>query len=334
MRTGMPLLAGLAWSAVFILLESTQSVFFGTVLQKMDSFILGFWVFGITTLGLSLGIRVFDPDQPRLCGRNLKDLFACNCSTAAGWALYLFAIQLIEPAVAFTVSSAAMPVSAIVFARLGIGEPASLNGTQEKDGICLVVLGIAVLAGATLLGFSGFVRGSSHATALSGLACSVLSGSAFALMLVHCRRLDSSGLGPATVFAFRFPVYILLAAAGWFLQLDYKSPVDAGEVATAILIGFAIMAFPLYAMQKAVSAVGVLLLSTITALGPLVVFCLQMIEGRVAFPGSRWRACWSTVSGHCWPFPRWSGGIGTIRGNNVRRYPRVLHRTGIRVTLP
>ena len=45
------------------------------------------------------------------------------------------------------------------------------------------------------------------------------------------------------------------------------------------------MAFPLYAMQKAVSDAGVLLLSTITALGPLVVFCLQMTEGRVAFSG-------------------------------------------------
>ncbi len=285
MRTGMPLLAGLAWSAVFILLESTQSVFFGAVLQKMDSFFLGFWVFGITTIVLSLCIRVFDPVQLRLCGRNLKGLFACNCSTAAGWILYLFAIQLIEPAVAFTVSSAAMPISAIVFALLGIGEPENLETAQEKIGFCLVVLGIVVLAGATLLGFSGFVRGSTQAAALSGLACSILSGSAFALMLIHCRTLDTSGLGPATVFAFRFPVYILLAAAGWYLQLDYKGPVDAGEVATAILIGFAIMAFPLYAMQKAVSGVGVLLLSTITALGPLVVFCLQLIEGRVAFSG-------------------------------------------------
>jgi len=285
MRIGIPLLSGLAWSAVFILLESAQSVFFGSVLQKMDSFFLGFWVFGIATLVLALAIRAFDPGQFGLCGRNLKALAACNCSTAAGWVLYLFAIQLIEPAVAFTVSSAAMPVSAIALARLGIGEPVYLRTAQERTGFGLVVLGILVLAGATLLGYSGFVRGSIQASATPGLACSILSGGAFAWMLVHCRTLDARGLGPATVFAFRFPVYILLAAAGWFLRLDYKGPVDAGEAATAILVGFAIMAFPLYAMQKAVSGVGVLLLSTITALGPLVVFCLQMMEGRVAFSG-------------------------------------------------
>ena len=305
MRTGMPLLAGLAWSAVFILLESTQSVFFGTVLQKMDSFLLGFWVFGITILVLSLGIRVFDPDQFGLCGRNLKGLFACNCSTAAGWVLYLFAIQLIEPAVAFTVSSAVMPVSAIVFTRLGIGEPANLKRTREKIGFCL--------AGATLLGFSGFVRGSTHASALLGLVCLILSGSAFALMLIHCRKLDFSGLGPATVFAFRFPVYILLAAAGWFLQLDYKGPVVAGEVATAILIGFAIMAFSLYAMQKAVSGVGVLLLSNITALGPLVVFCLQMIEGWVAFSGFTLAGLLVYILGALLAVSSLVVGIGTMR---------------------
>ena len=84
MRIGLPLLAWLAWSAVFILLESAQSVFFGSVLQEMDSFFLGFWVFGIATLALALAIRALDPGQIRLCGRNLKGLAACNCSTAAG----------------------------------------------------------------------------------------------------------------------------------------------------------------------------------------------------------------------------------------------------------
>ena len=69
-------------------------------------------------------------------------------------------------------------------------------------------------------------------------------------MLVHCRRLDSSGLEPVTVFAVPVPgPYILHAGAGWFLKLDYKGPVDAGEAVTMILIGFSIMAFPLYAAK-------------------------------------------------------------------------------------
>lgn len=284
MNINVALLVGLSWSTVYILLESAQSVFFGAVLQKMDSFQLGFWVFGITSLFLFLGAWRLDPEQIRLCGRNLRGLFACNCSTAAGWILYLFSIQLIEPAVAFTLSSAAMPVSAIALAFLGIGEPVSLDTRQERIGFGLVSTGIVLLVGTTLLGFSGFVRGS-HMSGFLGSVCALLSGCAFAWMLVHCRALDAKGLSPVPIFASRFPLYVVLSGLGWLLALDYKGPVETRDAAVAILIGLAIMAFPLYAMQKALSGISVLLLSTITALGPLIVFLMQMVEGRVAFSG-------------------------------------------------
>ncbi len=284
MRASITLLVGLSWSAVYILLESVQSVFFGSVLQRMDSFQLGFWVFGITSIFLLLGVRLFDPEQIKLCGQNLRGLFACNCSTAAGWILYLFSIQLIEPAVAFTVSSAAMPISAVGLAFLGIGEPVSLDTKQRRVGFGLIFAGIVVLVGATLMGLSGFVRGS-LASGLLGSASALLSGCAFAWMLIHCRNLSEKGLDPVPVFASRFPLYVVLSAFGWLLKLDYKAPVETGDAAVAILVGLIIMAFPLYAMQKAISGISVLLLSTITALGPFIVFLLQMIEGRVSFSG-------------------------------------------------
>ncbi len=284
MRVGITLLVGLSWSAVYILLESAQSVFFGSVLQRMDSFQLGFWVFGITSVFLLLGVWLFDPEQVKLCGQNLRGLFVCNCSTAAGWILYLFSIQLIEPAVAFTVSSAAMPISAIGLAFLGIGEPVSLHMKQKRVGLGLIFVGIVFLVGATLMGLSGFVRGS-LASGLLGSASALLSGCAFAWMLIHCRNLNARGLDPVPIFASRFPLYVLLSAFGWLLKLDYKAPVETGDAAVAILVGLMTMAFPLYAMQKAISGISVLLLSTITALGPLIVFVLQMIEGRVSFSG-------------------------------------------------
>lgn len=282
MRFSAPLLVGLFWSSIYILLESAQSVFFGSVLQEMDSFQLGFWVFGISTFFLLLGVWLFDPEQIKLCGQNLRGLFACNCSTATGWILYLFSIQLIEPAVAFTVSSAAMPISAIGLAFLGIGEPVSLDTRQKRIGFGLIAAGIVFLVGATLLGLSGFVRGS-QVSGILGSASALLSGCAFAWMLIHCRALNTRGLGPVPVFASRFPLYIVLCGLGWLLKLDYKAPVETGDAAIAILIGLVIMAFPLYAMQKAISSISVLLLSTITALGPLIVFLMQMIEGRVSF---------------------------------------------------
>ena len=284
MRVGVSLLIGLSWSAVYILLESAQSVFFGTVLQTMDSFFLGFWVFGITTLFLTIGIVLFDRQQINVCRSNLVALFACNCSTAVGWIFYLFSIQLIEPAVAFTVSSAAMPIAALGLAYLGFGEPEVLDTDCKRVGFGLIVAGTLLLVSATLLGLSGFVRGT-YVVGSVGLVCAILSGGAFALMLVHCKILDAAGLKPVSVFAFRFLIYVLLSSIGWLLNLDYKSPVELGDAAGAIFIGLMIMAFPLFAMQKAISSIGVFLLSTITALGPFIVFCMQVVEGRVAFSG-------------------------------------------------
>ena len=109
-----PIWIGLIWSFLYIGLESTQSVFFGSALQSLDSFLLGLLVFGVTTTLLSAGIFSFNRQQFSHAQQCLIPLIACNLSTAAGWVLYLIAIQLIEPAVAFTVSSAAMPIAAIV----------------------------------------------------------------------------------------------------------------------------------------------------------------------------------------------------------------------------
>ncbi|MCW0001851.1 hypothetical protein OE766_26925 [Pararhizobium sp. YC-54] len=49
------------------------------------------------------------------------------------------------------------------------------------------------------------------------------------------------------------------------------------------MIGFAIIAFPVFAMQKAISLMSTLTLAAITALGPLFVFLFQLVEGRVAY---------------------------------------------------
>ena len=110
-------------------------------------------------------------------------------------------------------------------------------------------------------------------------------------------------------------LYIVLSAFGWLLGLDYKAPVETGDAAIVILIGLAIMAFPLYAMQKALSGISVLLLSRITALGPCIVFLMQMVEGRVAFSGFTLAGLLTYSSGVLLAMP------GLIR-EGVREAPR------------
>ena len=154
-----PIWVGLVWSFLYIGLESTQSVFFGSALQSLDSFLLGFLVFGVTTNLLSAGIFLFDTKQFSYAQESLISLIAYNLSTAAGWALYLLAIQLIEPAIAFAVSSAAMPIAAIVFAYFNIGEPERLNTLSKRFGVAMIVLGMLLFSLTTLAGHSGSCAG-------------------------------------------------------------------------------------------------------------------------------------------------------------------------------
>ena len=49
------------------------------------------------------------------------------------------------------------------------------------------------------------------------------------------------------------------------------------------MIGLLLTVPPLYTLQKAISMISTLTVSALTALGPFVIFALQMIEGRVDY---------------------------------------------------
>ncbi len=75
----------------------------------------------------------------------------------------------------------------------------------------------------------------------------------------------------------------MVALTATWLGLDGKDPVDPGGLLIVVLIGFVIMALPVFAMQKAISLMSTLTLAAITALGPLFVFLFQIVEGRVDY---------------------------------------------------
>jgi hypothetical protein len=54
-------------------------------------------------------------------------------------------------------------------------------------------------------------------------------------------------------------------------------------MAIAIAAGLVLLAFPVYAVQKAVSLSTTLTIGTAAAVTPLVVFLLQRVEGRVEY---------------------------------------------------
>lgn len=273
---------GLIWAFSFVILEAVQAVFFGGVFQDHDSFLIGGAVFGFTAAGTLIWTGVRTPEQLKIAWANGASLFGLNVSTALVWIAYFFALQMIEPAVVFTVFSGLIPIAIVIASACGVREASPLRNRVEGVGLIIVAIGVGYLAAITLLGQSGFVRGGWTA-ALVGLLLTCVSAVSLATMMIYSQRLDRLGVAPAAQYGLRFPLYVLVALLAIWLGLDGKGPVDAGGLLTVVVIGFAIMAFPVFAMQKAIALMSTLTLAAITALGPLFVFLFQIVEGRVAY---------------------------------------------------
>ena len=273
---------GLAWCFTFVVLEAVQAVFFGGVFQRMDAFLIGSLVFGLTTAGAVSWTWFRDPEQISRAFANREALIGMNASAAGGWIAYLLAIQLMEPAVAFAVFSGMVPLATLLAAYFGVPEASRARNRLEIFGYTVLTFGLVALVAITLAGLSGFVRGG-VVVAMAGISLAALSGALIAWMLFYCRRLDRAGVGPVAQFGLRFLFYLVLSLGGVALGLDAKGEVPVGDLALAVLVGLLIMAFPIYAVQKAVTLVSPLTIGAVTALGPLFVFGFQVVEGRVEY---------------------------------------------------
>ena len=79
-------------------------------------------------------------------------------------------------------------------------------------------------------------------------------------------------------------LYVPIALMAIQLGVDAK-PEASSTMAfpVLILIGMVVIALPLFLMQKAVSLVSVDFIAALTALGPAMVFVLQLLDGRIAY---------------------------------------------------
>ena len=277
-----PSIVGVIWCLAFVTLEAVQSVFFGGVFQRISSFLFGFLAFGTTSLAIIVWLLLRAPEQLRRAFEKPGPLIGANIMAMASWCTYLLAVQLIEPAVAYTISAGVMPLAALASHWLGAPEGEALRNRTEVAGNLLLLCAILYLGIITIAGWSGFVRGGLE-VAVAGVLLTLVEGVLFTWMLIYCQRMDRQGVGPAAVFGLRFPLYILVAgllAAGGF---DQKAEASALEIATVVAIGIALTVPPLYALQRAVALISTLTIGALTALGPFLIFGLQIIEGRVDY---------------------------------------------------
>ena len=274
---------GLILCLSFVTLEAFQAVYLGAVFQEVDSFAVGGLVFGISVVGCTLATAVLRPKELVAAIRSWTVVLVLNLFAALAWTAYFIAVQLIEPAVVFTVFSGMVPLATVIGAWLGLPEAGGPGRRVAHIGNTVILVAILYLGVITVSGLSGFVRGG-EAAAICGVALSALSGGCTAFVILYSVRLNGKGVGPLAQFGLRFILYTFLALAAFLSGLDDKGvQTDPLKLAITVMIGFAVIAFPLYLVQKAVPLVPASSIAAVTALVPAMVFVMQLFDGRIDY---------------------------------------------------
>lgn len=275
-------ITGFLLSLAFAALAAGRDVYFGGLFQQVQPLLVALTAFGLCSLVFVPIALLRDPGGPAALLRRPVALFWINATTALAWLSYFFALRTIEPALVQVLFYGIGPLSVGWVDGLVPGAIRTRLSFSER-GLHLGLLASLIVAAAVVLGGLSGLGPYPAGVAAAGIALAVGGGVSISISTMLSRVLNDTGLRPATVLALRFPGAIVLAAA---FAAASPAPLLAG-VTPGVFAGVALAALLLIVLPNYVNQVGVALASPVTvravlALGPVLVFALQLLEGRLS----------------------------------------------------
>jgi drug/metabolite transporter (DMT)-like permease len=268
---------------VFCLSQAARDVYFGHLFQRVDFFAVILLAFSLSTVFFGLVALLHTPGEVRALRGHLGTVLAMNASTALAWSCYFYALTYLEPSIVNTVHSAMGPLTVLALAAAGsrLAAPGHL-GIAERLAYAGIAASVAALWWVVLSGVSGLTA-VSFTPRLSALALLVVSGTSITISLLYAKRLHDHGIGAGTVTAVRYPLLILLAAGVVASNGSLAGIATLGELAMLSMLATVLIALPLFALQVGIARTAPLTAHVIRSLGPVCVFALQQVDGRIAY---------------------------------------------------
>src|SRR5262249_43294970 len=262
--------------------QALRDVYFAHLFQGVDFFAVILVAFALSTLVFGTATALGTPAQLRILRGQAVAVLAMNVTTAVAWTSYFFALKHLEPAVVNTVHSGLGPLTVIALAACGarLAKPT----TMERGGLWSyagIAVAIAALCWIVLAGRSGLPAGTA-ATSVAALLLVMVSGSSITISLLYSKRLHDHGASAQTVIAVRYLLLILLAGCVEAFDggLDTIAPADLAPRAVSTT---SLIALPLFVLQVGIARTGPLTAQVIRSLGPVCIFALQQIDGRLTY---------------------------------------------------
>src|SRR5262245_4544518 len=266
---------GFLASLAFTALAAVRDVYFAGVFQQLSPLLVGVVAFSLCSIVfLPIALARSSASVVRML-RRPRDIVWVNVTTALAWISFFYALQTVEPLLVQVLFSGIGPV-AIVW----------LDGADrsrgERVGHVGLLLTIVMAGGVAVAGLSGGAL-QPFAHAVLGVALALFAGFSISVSTVLSRRLNDAGVDPTALVALRFPGATLLAAA--LLLPAGQSLVALGVRETVVGVAGAsllLVVAPIYVNQVGIALASPLTVRVALAVGPVLIFVLQLADGRVS----------------------------------------------------
>lgn len=274
--------AGFLVSAAFVGLASVRDVYLGGLFQSLSPVILATVAFSLCFLVFFPIALVATPESLRRMARRPGELFWINATSALGWLAFFHALQMVEPLLVQILFAGVGPLSVVSLDRFVGGEAPVARPSRIEVVVylgLLVSLGFAVVV--AVAGISG-LGPQPAGLAFLGVSLATTAGVSISINTVLCRRMNDTGVNPVALVAVRFLGTVTVAAA---LALVFghglTSVVPRATLAVVAAASLLLVVLPIYVNQIGVSLASPLTVRVVLALAPVLIFVLQLSEGRL-----------------------------------------------------
>ena len=207
-----------------------------------------------------------------------------NLTTALAWSCYFFGLSHLEPSIVNTLHSGMGPLTVVVAGR--VRRRVSPRPIMSDGGSTSAMPGSRCRswrsAGSCCRAVPAWRR-AARPRRCSASRRLLVSGASITVSLLYCKRLHDHGVNAEVVTSVRYVLLILVAGRVVWHKGGLGGIGSAGEAATLTALATVLIVLPLYAFQVGIALTAPLTANVLRALGPVFVFALQQIDGRLTY---------------------------------------------------
>jgi hypothetical protein len=225
---------------------------------------------------------VWSRESLALLLRRPRDLFWVNVTSAGAWLAFFSALRCIEPALVQILYSGIGPLSVVWIDRHFPGAGPAVPLTRAERPIYVGLLASLVFSAAVALGGLSGAGAQPVAVTALGVLFAAGGGIAISVSTMLCRTLNEAGVTPSALLAVRYPGTVLAAAV--LASLSSLGPPEPLSFTVDAVLGIAslLIIVPSYVNQVGISLASPLTVRVVLATGPVLIFLVQLIEGRLS----------------------------------------------------